>query len=397
MRMYLLTIKIQSVLVAIVLILQEVHSFRWLGINSTLVDESDDADLRRYLCSSSPTASKNRLLNKEQKKICRQNVKMMKYVVTAVELARTECLRLSEFERWDCTGILQAPKFPKDLRVGTREAAFLRALSSAALVFAVTQRCATDGVCDCGKQPRRSLLKRHKRKNPGWKYAYGGCHDNIAVGTKFSIDFLDGHEIRQTKHNDRKLTKLHNNDLGRKIVERSLNITCRCPNFEQCATKECTRMLIVPFSKIAEDLFGRYQQAKLVTGEKSKSAKFGMVLKIKNDVRSYKKLRKVEARSMVYLSRSRDFCLADVHNPYKYPGTKGRECAMRLRSNIRNLAEYNPTLSLNFNVCANLCCGRGSLTKKVEKQVTCTCRFSKTKMDVVCKECPVDAVYHICN
>lgn len=156
-------------------------------------------------------------------------------------------------------------------------------------------------------------------------------------------------------------------------------------------------MLIVPFSKIAEDLFGRYQQAKLVTGEKSKSAKFGMVLKIKNDFRSYKKLRKVEANSMVYLSRSRDFCLADVHNPYKYPGTKGRECAMRLRSNIRNLAEYNPTLSLRFNVCANLCCGRGYLRKTVIKQVTCACRFSKTRMDVVCKECPVVAVYHICN
>jgi hypothetical protein len=57
-------------------------------------------------------------LDKEQKRICRKKVKMMKYVITAVELARTECLRLSKYERWDCTGILQAPKFSKDLRVG---------------------------------------------------------------------------------------------------------------------------------------------------------------------------------------------------------------------------------------------------------------------------------------
>ena len=88
------------------------------GINSTLVNKSDVSDVRRYLCSSSTTASKNRLLDKDQKRICRRRIKMMKYVVAAAELAKTECLKLSAFERWDCKGILQAPKFSKDLRVG---------------------------------------------------------------------------------------------------------------------------------------------------------------------------------------------------------------------------------------------------------------------------------------
>ena len=43
---------------------------------------------------------------------------MMKYVVKAAKLAKTECLRLSKYEKWDCTGILKAPKFSKDLRAG---------------------------------------------------------------------------------------------------------------------------------------------------------------------------------------------------------------------------------------------------------------------------------------
>lgn len=42
----------------------------------------------------------------------------MKYVVTAAELAKTECLRLTKYERWHCKGVLEAPKFNRDLRVG---------------------------------------------------------------------------------------------------------------------------------------------------------------------------------------------------------------------------------------------------------------------------------------
>ncbi len=180
------------------------------------------------------------------------------------------------------------------------------------------------------------------------------------------------------------------------MVSKQLNVTCRCPSFEKCRTEKCLYQLIVPFSKIAKDLFDRYKQAKLVTAEIfiSKDGKVRRIVKIKNNG---DRSRKAEVGDMVYLHRSRDFCLPDVHNPYKYPGTKGRECAMKLRSNIKNLAEYNPTLSLRFNVCADLCCGRRFFKKTVIKQVTCSCRFSKTRMDVVCKVCPVVAAYHICN
>ena len=107
--------------------------------------------------------------------------------------------------------------FPYTLFLGTRQAAFLHALSSAALVYEVTRACATDQVCRCGRQPSRSLITRYEQRNPGKRYQYDGCHDNIAVGVKFSRDFLDRREMRYAKANDRKMVNLHNNDLGRKV------------------------------------------------------------------------------------------------------------------------------------------------------------------------------------
>ncbi|XP_028409301.1 protein Wnt-4a-like isoform X2 [Dendronephthya gigantea] len=399
MRPCLLTI--QSVLLTIVLVLYEVHSFRWLGINSTLVDESNERDLRRYLCSSSPTANRNRLLDKEQKKICRRRTRFMKYVVTAAELARSECLRLAKYERWDCTGVLQAPKFSKDLRVGTRQAAFLHALSSAALVFAVTRSCAADKACDCGKQPSRSLLDRYaeavERKNPGQPrktYRYEGCHDNIHTGLKFSKDFLDRREKRLKKPASRKILNLHNYDLGRKVVRESLNATCRCPGFGvgSCAQELCVQLLVVPFSKISEEIFDRYKQARLVTLSKRNA-----VLKIKNNGNNERRARKVKSGEMAYLYGSRDFCLPDPTNPHKKPGTRGRVCAQRLKFDARNLIKFNPDLPDRFDVCGNLCCGRGYSIVNNTKKVNCRCRFSTSRWKLICTKCSVPATVSICN
>ena len=101
--------------------------------------------------------------------------------------------------------------------VGSKQAAFLHALSSAALVYEVTRGCTTDKTCECGRAPSRSLIRQHARKHPGKKYRYGGCHDNIAYGMRFSRDFLDTREVKVTKHADKKIVNLHNNDLGRRV------------------------------------------------------------------------------------------------------------------------------------------------------------------------------------
>ena len=98
----------------------------------------------------------------------------------------------------------------------------MHALSSAALVFAITQGCTTDGVCDCGREPGLSLLQSYRRKHGSnqYTYAWRGCHDNIAMATRFSKDFLDRREVKKTKSVPRKVLNLHNNDLGRKVSHR---------------------------------------------------------------------------------------------------------------------------------------------------------------------------------
>lgn len=100
--------------------------------------------------------------------------------------------------------------------LGTKQAAFLQALSTAALVFEVTRGCATDNTCKCGKIPSPHLL-RHEQKRRGKKNKYGGCHDNIAFGVRFSKRFLDKREMKLSTAADRKIVNLHNNDLGRKV------------------------------------------------------------------------------------------------------------------------------------------------------------------------------------
>ena len=60
------------------------------------------------------------------------------------------------------------------------------------------------------------MLRRLRQTNRKG-YKYGGCHDNIAFGIKFSKKFLDKREMKLTNSADRKIVNLHNNDLGRKV------------------------------------------------------------------------------------------------------------------------------------------------------------------------------------
>lgn len=176
------------------------------------------------------------------------------------------------------------------------------------------------------------------------------------------------------------------------MVLENLNVTCSCPYFEKCWTEDCVYRLITPFRTIAEDLFDRYKQAKLASITKNGKLRISF-----SGYRKQKRTRKVEASDMVYLVRSRDFCVPSVRQPSKYPGTRGRECSVWFRSNLENLAEFNPEITLRYNVCDNLCCGRGYFIKVMNKQLNCSCRFSISKVTVVCKKCTIAAVYYICN
>ena len=66
-------------------------------------------------------------------------------------------------------------------------------------------------MCGCSRERRPKNLKS--------EYQWGGCGDNIEFGAKFARKFIAAGEDPQgeeqgTKHQERKLMNLHNNEVG---------------------------------------------------------------------------------------------------------------------------------------------------------------------------------------
>ena len=92
---------------------------------------------------------------------------------------------------------------------GTRESAFVYAITSAAVTHSVARACSEGSVpsctCDYGRVVGETTGKR-------WEWS--GCSDNLAFANKFSRRFVDAIE----KGRDfRFMVNLHNNVAGRKV------------------------------------------------------------------------------------------------------------------------------------------------------------------------------------
>ncbi|XP_064219505.1 protein Wnt-4 isoform X2 [Aotus nancymaae] len=93
---------------------------------------------------------------------------------------------------------------------GTREAAFVYAISSAGVAFAVTRACSSGELEKCGCD--RTV---HGVSPEGFQWS--GCSDNIAYGVAFSQSFVDVRERSKGASSSRALMNLHNNEAGRKV------------------------------------------------------------------------------------------------------------------------------------------------------------------------------------
>jgi len=118
---------------------------------------------------------------------------------------------------------------------GTRETAFVHAISSAGVAHAVTRSCSTGTIDRCGCD--RTVQDRVKDG-----FEWSGCSDNIAYGNAFAKTFVDARE--RVKGNSeckglvtisnsnaavvkpsvkgsaasKALMNLHNNNAGRKVT-----------------------------------------------------------------------------------------------------------------------------------------------------------------------------------
>ena len=95
---------------------------------------------------------------------------------------------------------------------GTREQAYVYAISSAALVHSIARACSV-GVttkCSCGSLPNEP---------PTGDYKWGGCGDDLRFGLYFSEQFTDASLTRKGKIKNSKKAQMnrHNNAAGRKV------------------------------------------------------------------------------------------------------------------------------------------------------------------------------------
>jgi wingless-type MMTV integration site family protein 4 len=107
-----------------------------------------------------------------------------------------------------------------DKRVaGSREKAYIYAVSSAGVTYAVTKACARGemNICGCDTTVRA-------RETRG-TFTWGGCSHNVAFGERFAGEFLDEHENDIAADG---LMNLWNNKAGRRV---RLHLLFMCYSF----------------------------------------------------------------------------------------------------------------------------------------------------------------------
>ncbi|XP_013417895.1 protein Wnt-11b-2 [Lingula anatina] len=347
-----------GLLVALTLCLQYSAGIKWLG----LVKLNATAWNNTKLCSQ----MKSRGMTSQQVALCRNNLELMPLLVSAATQAVYSCKDRFKERRWNCSSVLLAPRFNKDLTSGTREQAYVHALSSAAVAHVVSRSCATGALsqCNCGALPTTPAPPTFK---------WGGCSDNVRYGIGFSETFSDAPWLtaRRRARNSKKATmNRHNNASGRKVVLDSLSTTCKCHGVSgSCSVKTCWRAL-PKFKSIAEMLMTKYGVAVEVKNER--------VGKKRHLVPTNRYRRSIRQDDLIYYTTSPDYC-----NPDKSTGsvgTKGRRCI-----------KGSPTSA----GCDSMCCGRGfkSVSKMVEER--CNCKYIWCCY-VDCDRCIKKVTEHTC-
>ncbi|CAK8686121.1 unnamed protein product [Clavelina lepadiformis] len=313
-------------------------------------------------------------LSQGQKKICRQYYSIMSSVVEGATLALTECQRQFENEKWNCSTqerrrIRKRSLFGRSLTSGTRESAFVYAVSSAAVAFSVTRDCRRGHIDGCGcdmSWPHRA------QKVSGFDWS--GCSDNIAWGAEMSRVFIDAEEStrlhrrgRNKRWKERKRARnemtinLNNNRVGRESVEESMTRRCKCHGTSgSCIGKTCWRTL-PDFEEVGRSLKTKYKGAAQVHVKRKYGRPF---FKAKGE--SGKRIINSE---LVFLRKSPDAC-----------STFGRRCSSDITSPDN---------------CDVMCCGRGYSTRFRYATTECKCKF-KWCCKVDCDTCNTTFTEHTC-
>ncbi|XDB47289.1 hypothetical protein AB1E18_000886 [Capra hircus] len=317
--------------------------------------------------SEEETCEKLKGLIQRQVQMCKRNLEVMDSVRRGAQLAIEECQYQFRNRRWNCSTLDSLPVFGKVVTQGTREAAFVYAISSAGVAFAVTRACSSGELEKCGCD--RTV---HGVSPQGeWGRWGGRCSDNIAYGVAFSQSFVDVRERSKGASSSRALMNLHNNEAGRKAILTHMRVECKCHGVSgSCEVKTCWRA-VPPFRQVGHALKEKFDGATEVEPRRVGSSR---ALVPRNA-----QFKPHTDEDLVYLEPSPDFCEQDVRSGVL--GTRGRTC--------------NKT-SKAIDGCELLCCGRGFHTAQVELAERCSCKFHWCCF-VKCRQCQRLVELHTCR
>ncbi|KAJ1525928.1 hypothetical protein ONE63_009116 [Megalurothrips usitatus] len=350
-----------------------------------LVLEDPELAEARAVCGSLPG------LVGAQTNVCMEHPSAIRPIAEGARRGILECQFQFRHERWNCsTNEREQSVFGYILERGSKETAFIYAVTSAGVAHAVTQACSGGELTDCGCDPGRA----DQRTTPqGWKW--GGCSDNLEYGLQFSRRFVDAPERTKANSGDPKARKayavrarmnLHNNEAGRQVVSSLLRMHCRCHGVSgSCELKTCWRTLPA-FSEVGDLLKRKYRQAVQITNprgrrrmrRKSKNPRSGGNQSNRGG-RGNKWKRSLSKGDLVHIHKSPDYCVTDPSRGIA--GTSGRAC--------------NKTGS-GAQSCDLLCCGRGYNTQVVKHVERCHCKFVWCCY-VTCKTCETVMDRHTCK
>ncbi|XP_075858438.1 protein Wnt-11 isoform X2 [Microcebus murinus] len=190
-----------------------------------------------------------------QVQLCRSNLELMHTIVHAAREVTKACRRAFADMRWNCSSIELAPNYLLDLERGTRESAFVYALSAAAISHAIARACTSGDLpgCSCGPVPGEP---------PGPGNRWGGCADNLSYGLLMGAKFSDAPmKVKKTGSQANKLMRLHNSEVGRQALRASLEMKCKCHGVSgSCSIRTCWKGL-QELRDVAADLKTRYLSA----------------------------------------------------------------------------------------------------------------------------------------
>ncbi|XP_046661333.1 protein Wnt-7b [Homalodisca vitripennis] len=286
-------------------------------------------------------------LTPRQRDMCRAAPDAMIAVGDGIRLATLECQQQFKTHRWNCSAIGKGNSFGHVVVVGSKEAAFTYAVSSAGVAYAIAAACSRGNISACGCDPKH---KTRKELAPaGWKW--GGCSVDAGYGMRLARRFLDAREIEADA---RSLMNLHNNKAGRKAVRQSLVTECKCHGVSgSCSMKTCWKTL-PPFRVIGDNLMRKYWRARPVVAMPSPK---GLALSVRRG-RAAQGVTTPKKSDLVFLEPSPNYCEKDLSAGSL--GTVGRLC--------------NRT-SKGTDGCDLMCCGRGYNTHQFTKVSQCHCKF----------------------